>query len=58
MEVESPVELALTIGIILLVFLAFFVALFLLKRWSEKNEPMRGDFGDRFRLWKRPDREE
>jgi hypothetical protein len=51
-------ELALTAGIILLIFFAFFVALLLLKRWSEKNEPMKGDFDDRFRLWKRPDRED
>ena len=51
-------ELALTIGIIVLIYFAFFVVLYLLKRWSEKNEPMTGDFGDRFRLWKRPDRED
>ncbi len=51
-------ELALTIGAILFVFFLFWVVLFLIKRWSEKNEPMTGDFGDRFRLWKRPDRED
>lgn len=51
-------ELALTIGIIGLIYFAFFVGLFLLKRWSEKNEPMKGDFSDRFRLWKRPERED
>jgi len=51
-------ELALTIGVIVLVYFALFVGLFLLKRWSEKHEPMTGDFGDRFRLWKRPDRED
>jgi len=51
-------ELALAVGIILLVFFAFYVALSLVKRWSEKNEPMRGSYDDIFRLWKRPDRED
>jgi len=51
-------ELALTIGIIVFIYLVFFVALRALKRWSEKNEPMTGDFGDRFRLWKRSERED
>jgi len=56
--VNALVDLALTIGSIVLVYFAFFVGLRLLKRWSEKNEPMKGDFGDRFKLWKRPDRED
>ncbi len=51
-------ELTLTAGLILLIYFTFFVALRLLKRWSEKHEPMTGDFGDRFRLWKRPERED
>ena len=51
-------EAALTLSIIVLIFFAFFVALYLLKQWSERNEPMKGDFGDRFRLWKRPERED
>ena len=51
-------ELALAIGIILLVFFAFFVALFSLKRWSEEHEPMKGSYDDIFRLWKRPNSED
>jgi hypothetical protein len=51
-------DLALTLGTIALVFLALFIGLLLLKRWQEKHDPMTGDFGDRFRLWKRPGRDE
>ena len=51
-------ELALTAGIIGLIYFAFWVGLFLLKRWSETNEPMKGDYGDLFRLWKRPERDD
>ncbi len=39
--------------VILAVFGALFVALLWLKRWSERNDLMGGDFGDRFRLFKR-----
>jgi len=52
------VDLVVTAGIIVLIYLAFWVGLFLLKRWSEKNEPMKGDYGDLFRLWKRPGRDD